>query len=35
VNKADPGISRQVDEQVERALASFAKDNLVNLKRRT
>lgn len=31
--KADPGIERQVEEQVERALASFAKDNFTNLKR--
>jgi HK97 family phage major capsid protein len=33
VNKADPGISRQVDEQVERALASFTKENAVSLRR--
>jgi HK97 family phage major capsid protein len=31
--KADPGVERQVEEQVERALASFAKDNFAELKR--
>jgi HK97 family phage major capsid protein len=31
--KVDPGVERQVEEQVERALASFAKDNFAELRR--
>ena len=33
ITKVDPDISRQVDEQVERTLASFAKENKLDIRR--